>query len=128
MTTKYRGGSMPGMNQALGLPFGEHMQKVALCFDVDGTLIDHLGNERERYTQFVTLMHKAFKNAKIVIWSGGGRDYAETRARELGIDHLAWAFMSKMQHQELRSAGYVILAFDDIQDARLGDINLIVRQ
>lgn len=123
----YKGGSTPGMNQALGLPF-DKMQKVAICFDVDGTLITGEREEREVYTRILYLMSGAFKNAKIVIWSGGGNQYAQDRARQLGIEHLAWKFMSKHQHVELKALGYVILAIDDIQDTAIGDINLIVRQ
>ena len=120
--------SMPGMNQVLGLPHQEKMAKVAICFDVDGTIIDHQGNERERYTRLLVVMSHAFKNSKLIVWSGGGAKYAETRARELGIESYADLFMSKLDHQKLRDSGFIILAFDDIQDTALGDINLIVRQ
>lgn len=122
--------SMPskeGANRTLGLPYGK-MQKVAICFDVDGTLIDAQFADREHITRLMGDLHKLFKNAKLVIWSGGGNKYAEDRARQLGIDQYAWKFMSKHQHTELRALGYIILAIDDIQDTAIGDINLIVRQ
>lgn len=124
----YRGGSMPGMNQALGLPHQEKMAKIAICFDVDGTIIDHQGNERERYSKLIPALHKAFKNSKLIVWSGGGAQYAEQRARDLGITQYVDLFMSKLDHQRLRDSGFLILAFDDIQDTALGDLNLIVRQ
>lgn len=119
-----------GMNEKLGLPrdLDGKMQKVAICFDVDGTLIDHLGNDRVRVNALFMACHKLFKNTKIVVWSGGGLDYAARRGRELGIEHMVWRFLSKHQYAELRNEGYYILAIDDIQDTRLGDINLIVRQ
>lgn len=104
------------------------MQRVAICFDVDGTLITYQGEERERVTRLVLDMHKLFKNAKLVVWSGGGNKYAEDCARRLGLAEYVWKFMSKHQHRELRALGYQILAIDDIQDTALGDINLIVRQ
>lgn len=119
-----------GANEILGLPRMDDgkMTKIAICFDVDGTLMDYQGRDRERITRLFMDMHKLFKNAKLVVWSGGGNKYAEDRARELGIDHLAWKFMSKHQHTELRALGYQIIAIDDIQDTAIGDVNLIVRQ
>lgn len=116
-----------GTNEKLNLPF-DKMQKVAICFDVDGTLIDKTDQERAEYTTLLMRMFKLFKNAKIVIWSGGGAAYAETRARQLNIHEYAWKFMSKLQYTELKAAGYQILAIDDIQDTAIGNINLIVRQ
>ncbi len=115
------------MNEMLGLPHQEKMEKVAICFDVDGTLITHQGDPRGRFVYLVGALRGIFKNAKIVIWSGGGNKYAQDRARELDIDQYAWKFMSKHQHKELRALGYKIIAIDDIQDTAIGDVNLIVR-
>lgn len=116
-----------GANETLGLPF-DKMQKVAICFDVDGTLMTYEGKERERVTRLLLDMHKLFKNSKLVIWSGGGNKYAQDQARRLGLEEYVWKFMSKHQHTELHALGYKILAIDDIQDTAIGDLNLIVRQ
>lgn len=117
-------------NELLGLPHSDDgkMQKVVWAFDVDGTLIDTLGNEREQYTRLLIDMYRAFKNTKIVIWSGGGKQYAETIGARLGLDSFVWRYMSKLEFNELRDTGWTIVAFDDIQDTRLGDVNAIVRQ
>lgn len=117
-----------GINKDLGLPFGDGMEKIAICFDVDGTLID--GNEKYVSTMklIVALAEQKWKNVRIVVWSGGGREYAETIVRRYGLDALPNLMVTgKLQHQELRDAGYKIIAIDDVQDTRLGDVNLIVR-
>ena len=100
---------------------------MAICFDVDGTLITE-GSDRDRFVSLLKLCSGAFKNAKIVVWSGGGNRYAEQIARDLEITDCVWKFMSKHQHKELRALGYQILVIDDIQDTAIGDINLIARQ
>lgn len=117
-----------GINKDLGLPFGDGMEKIAICFDVDGTLIDEKFVEFEMFTTLLMVLANArWKNVKIIVWSGGGSKYAETQSRALGIEKYVHRFMSKLQHQELRDAGYKIIAIDDVQDTRLGDVNLIVR-
>lgn len=126
MEPVYKGGSTPGMNQALGLPFG-NMQRVALCFDIDGTLINADEKHVSTIKLLVAIAEQKWKNVKVVVWSGGGRDYAETIVRRLGLDALPIRVMSKFDHQELRDNGYTIIAIDDIQDTALGDVNMIVR-
>lgn len=118
-----------GTNKKLGLPYSEDgMEKIAICFDVDGTLID--GDKKHASTMklLVALAEQNWKNVRIVVWSGGGREYAETIVRRYGLDALRnLQVMGKLQYQELRDRGYRIIAIDDIQDTRLGDVNLIVR-
>ena len=116
-------------NKKLGLPYSENgMERIAICFDVDGTLID--GDEKHVSTMklLVALAEQNWKNVRIVVWSGGGREYAETIVRRYGLDALRnLQVIGKLQYQELRDRGYRIIAIDDIQDTRLGDVNLIVR-
>lgn len=118
-----------GTNKKLGLPYRENgMERIAICFDVDGTLID--GDEKHVSTMklLVALAEQNWKNVRIVVWSGGGREYAETIVRRYGLDALRnLQVMGKLQYQELRDKGYRIIAIDDIQNTRLGDVNLIVR-
>ena len=115
------------INKELGLPFGDGMQKVAICFDVDGTLI----NGEETYSATIKLLiafgEQKWKNLKIIVWSGGGRDYANTFVKQLGLENHVDMVMGKLEHKKLRDEGYLVIAIDDIQDTRLGDINLIVR-
>ena len=61
-----------GKNEELGLPFGK-MKKVAICFDVDGTLISEPYEEnRQTVDLLFSLLWQPFKNVDIIVWSGGG--------------------------------------------------------
>lgn len=114
-----------GKNEELGLPFGDKMQKVAICFDVDGTLID---NEKEHHSTLALLRVftlQKWKNLDVIVWSGGGKDYAETIGTRLSLYSVK--YHSKLEHQELRRKYSKLIAIDDIQDTAIGDINLIVR-
>ena len=117
-----------GINKDLGLPFGEGMEKVAFCFDIDGTLID--GDEKHVNTikLLVAMGEQRWKNVRIVVWSGGGKQYAETIVRRLALDTIPnLMVIGKLEYTRLREDGYCIVAVDDVQDTRLGDVNLIVR-
>jgi phosphoserine phosphatase len=113
-----------GKNKELGLPFGG-MEKVAICFDVDGTLID--GDKQHHVTLALlgVINMQKWKNVDVVIWSGGGADYARTMIERTGFT--GFKYHSKLEHQELRKKYAKIIAIDDIQDTAIGDINLIVR-
>lgn len=58
---------------------------IKIAFDVDGTLIDYQGQPRHE----IIAMLIAFRNSKssihITVHSGSGRDYADQRARQLGL-------------------------------------------
>jgi hydroxymethylpyrimidine pyrophosphatase-like HAD family hydrolase len=118
-----------GKNKELGLPHSEDgkMEKVAFCFDIDGTLIN--GDEKYPNTikLLVVLAEQKWKNVKVVVWSGGGREYAETFVRRLGLENHVDMLMGKLEHPVLTKMGYKIVAVDDIQDTRLGIVNMIVR-
>lgn len=124
-----------GANETLGLPRSDDgkMQKVLVAFDVDGTLIGTTQLGAEQGFALMLLLARYFimqpwKNVDVIIWSGGGADYARTVCerhddgfRGRNIWH------SKLEYLELRKRYDKIIAFDDIQDTRLGDVNLIVR-
>jgi len=117
-------------NKELGLPYGDKMEKVAICFDVDGTLISEDFSEITQTVDLLfSLLWQPFKNVDIIIWSGGGQKYAEHHiSRRLPEDlSKKVKYYSKLQHKEVRQKYDLIIAIDDIQDTRLGDINLIVR-
>lgn len=118
-----------GTNKKLGLPYSDDgMERIAICFDVDGTLIDCDKKHASTMKLLVAFAEQNWKNVRIVVWSGGGREYAETIVRRYGLDALPnLQIMGKLQHQELRDKGYRVIAIDDIQNTRLGDVNLIVR-
>lgn len=107
------------------------MNKITIAFDVDGTLRDNredyeqgnpIGaqpNERIR-TLLITLA--SFKNTQIIVWSGGGRDYAEDIVRVFKLEPYVDECMSK-------ESGFVPdIAIDDMHEVELGQYNLIVRE
>lgn len=116
------------------------MQRIIIAFDVDGTLIRNT-ETKERvhgvpHNNDVPIVHQIntlqvlarSKNVRIVVWSGGGKDYAATWGRRLGLDDFVWRYASKLHHKELKQACDFLIAFDDIQATRLGDANIIVRE
>lgn len=115
------------------------MSKVIIAFDVDGTLIKNAGVDREHgipSNDDVPIVHQintlavlsTYKNIRIVVWSGGGKQYAETWGRRLGIDKYVWRYASKMEHEQLKTMCDTLIAIDDIQSTQIGDVNLIVRE
>jgi len=115
------------------------MQKVIIAFDVDGTLIQNGSADRQHGTvndgdvpivhQITTLqVLSTYKNIRIVVWSGGGKDYAAMWGRRLGLDKYVWRYASKLEHAEIRQHCDLLIAIDDIQATRLGDVNLIVKE
>lgn len=113
-------------NEKLGLP-RDKMKKVIVAFDVDGTLLA---------TGDVPIVHQintlqvlsTYKNIRIVVWSGGGKQYAETWGRRLGLDKYVWRYAGKLEHEDIKARCETLIAIDDIQDTNLGDVNLIVRE
>lgn len=115
-----------GANERLGLPFGK-MRWIVVAFDIDGTLISHSQLEDGTYwahepTVQLLKTLSTFKNIKIVVWSGGGKDYAIRMGRFLAIDEYVWKYASKTEHKEIQPD----IAIDDIQDTAIGLLNLIV--
>lgn len=115
------------------------MKKVVVAFDVDGTLIRNVGKDRQHgivENNDVPIVHwintlqvlSTCKNIRIVVWSGGGKQYAELWGRRLGLDKFVWRYASKLEHQAIRAQCDALIAIDDIQATELGDINLIVRE
>jgi phosphoserine phosphatase len=112
--------------------------KTILAFDIDGTLITNVDPDREHgevsskevpHEDIIAILKtfSRFKNIRILVWSGGGRSYAETIGSRLGLDPYVWRYASKLQVEAFRELGHPIVAIDDIQDCTLGDVNLIVR-
>lgn len=114
------------------------MIKTILAFDVDGTLITNADPDRihgvpspEELPQVniinMLMVFSRFKNIKIVVWSGGGKAYAETWGRRLGLDSYVWRYASKLERDDIAGRCDHLIAIDDIQDCSLGLVNLIVR-
>lgn len=116
------------------------MEKVIYAFDVDGVLIRNSDNPNRVHgipsNDDVPIVHQintlqvlsTYKNIRIVVWSGGGKQYAETWGRRLGLDKYVWRYASKLEHRELKAMCDTLIAVDDIQATQLGDVNLIVRE
>lgn len=109
------------------------MKKITIAFDVDGTLIDDYENVIIRSVRLLTdLAH--MKNVEIIVWSGGGQDYAEHWVRKLGLSkYVKRCYDKNMQSDGTHPHQFAPeikpdIAIDDIQDCVLGDLNLIVRE
>ena len=115
------------------------MQRLIYAFDVDGTLIKNGSPDRQHGVvnegdvpivhQINTLMVlSTYKNIRIVVWSGGGKQYAEMWGKRLGLDKYVWRYASKLEHEQIKAQCDFLIAVDDIQSTRLGDANAIVRE
>lgn len=115
------------------------MQRLIFAFDVDGVLIRNVDATRVPGIPVngdVPIVHQintlqvlsTYKNIRIVVWSGGGKQYAETWGRRLGLDKFVWRYASKLEHEALKQQCDFLFAVDDIQATALGDANLIVRE
>lgn len=107
------------------------MKQIIIAFDVDGTIYGStLAHDREGHLniEVVNLMHalSRMKNTKIIVWSGGGKDYAETIVRKFGLGRYVQACYGKHEYEE-ELYGKVDIAFDDQHDFAMADKNLIVR-
>lgn len=122
------------------------MRKLAVAFDVDGTLVKNDGqpggrvtaNERVR-RMLIDLAHS--KNVKILVWSGGGELWARQAAKEIGVAPYVDQYADKQyigctecpddvlcHHHSFGTDIKPDIAFDDIQACTLGNVNIIVRE
>lgn len=110
------------------------MKTTTICFDVDGTLIDSEGEVNWRITDLLRTLSR-FKNTRIIVWSGGGAEYAKMTVRRLGIENYVDDYASK-NHLGRDSEGNHMfdpalkpdIAIDDIEACELGLLNLIVHE
>lgn len=96
------------------------MKTFTIAFDVDGTLIGERGSHENILTLLKILA--GFKNVRVIVWSGGGKEYAESYVRRLDLEKYVKAVYSKVACEE-----EVHIAIDDIHEFNLGHFNLIVR-
>src|SRR5947209_8747199 len=99
----------------------EPFTPIVVSFDVDGTLITEDGFDRPRYDVIALLVWFANAGHTIIVWSGGGRSYAEMVVRRLGIDHLVDVREKGSADAEWKPD----IAFDDF-DVLLGTVNVKV--
>jgi phosphoglycolate phosphatase-like HAD superfamily hydrolase len=112
------------------------VKTITIAFDVDGVLIRNITDRRFEkikngadYTEYdkpnEDIVHlltalSRLKNVRILVWSGGGKDYADMWVDRLKLDKFVWATASKLD--KLKPD----IAIDDIEDTDLGTFNLIV--
>jgi len=107
------------------------MKQIIIAFDIDGTILNNEGAQRDGgvnlpVLQMIELMAKKIKNSRVIVWSGGGKDYAEQIVRKYGLDRWVDGVYSKQGYDE-ETDGKVDIAFDDQHEFSLADKNLIVR-
>lgn len=110
------------------------MTEIIIAFDIDGTILNnegvppgtppHLRDPASVNIEAVILLQilAKMKNSRIIVWSGGGRDYAEQIVRRYGLERYVDKCYAKDDCLE-----HVDIAFDDVHACILGDKNLIVR-
>lgn len=119
------------------------MRKITVAFDIDGTLIRNDGpgdmdggkpiaNERIRS---LLIALASFKNIRIIVWSGGGELYVRRVCAALAIDKYVDEYRGKNLVGTSKDGSHIFepgitpdIAIDDIQDCRLGALNMIVRE
>ena len=116
------------------------MRKIIIAFDVDGTLITNVPADiyqekrpspgtpydydvpNRDIVELLVILSR-FKNVQIVVWSGGGKNYAQMWVDRLKLSKWVWKTAGKLDGTVKPD-----IAIDDIHDCNLGEINLIVRQ
>lgn len=111
------------------------MKKVIIAFDIDGTLRNNtyeypVGDMQNKIHWNERICNMAitfarFKNVTCIIWSGGGRDYAERVRHEFERDFGKQPFKSAHGKTEPLQPH---IAIDDVQACEMGIFNLIVRE
>lgn len=90
-----------------------------VAFDVDGTLVDF--NDRPNRAILHALFNLRGCGAKIIVWSGGGKDYAESVGRRLCLpDDIE--YRDKPVRMGETANGCVDLCFDD-ELVKFGRVN-----
>ena len=94
-----------------------HNNSIIVAFDVDGTLIEQVGEKSDTPRYAIINLFNSYKNlgCKMVIWSGGGFDYAERWAQKLGLDATIM----------VKGSFIPDIAFDDCE-VTLGKVNIQV--
>jgi hypothetical protein len=110
------------------------VEKLKIAFDVDDTLVkeNHMGREEPNRPLLNVLLWFYAQGHEIIVWSGGGAEYAETWARRLFIDHIVTIkskpllAIGKRGEEISESATPVVdIAFDDME-VNYGKVNIRV--
>lgn len=111
------------------------MKEIVIAFDVDGTILNnegippatppHLRPKTSVNLEVILLLQilsKKMKNTRIIVWSGGGKDYAEDICRLYGLERYVDRCYEKNKCEE-----EVDICFDDVHACTLAKHNLIVK-
>lgn len=95
------------------------MKKKKIAFDVDGTLVEAYNQNSGKPNYRVIDMFRVFQKLghEMIIWSGGGVDYAYQRGDQLGLH--PFKALPKQAGQN------VDIAFDD-EEVELATVNIQV--
>jgi hypothetical protein len=121
-----------GKNAELGLP-RDKMKTIVIAVDVDGTLrcncTPTCEDPNARIVSFTNAL-LTMKNTEVVVWSGGGKEYAQRFVDKFFTPKAAKKITTMSKFAAGTGLGKFTpdIAIDDIQDTALGKINLIVRE
>jgi len=100
--------------------------KLVVAWDIDDTLIlpsvaTGFDTDVPNYENIAIYKWFQAQGCYMIIWSGGGQDYAEMWANKLGLE------ADKIFAKDTRMKGDIDLAFDDM-DIDLAKINIKVKR
>lgn len=97
------------------------LSQVEVAYDVDGTLITY---EDQPNTDVIESLKFHFQvGCYVIVWSGGGKEYAEVWVRRLGLEK----FVSEVRMKPLATEETVVdLCYDD-QIVGYGKVNVRVK-
>lgn len=111
------------------------MKEIVIAFDVDGCILNNEGIPPETPTHLrprcgvnldivllIQILSKKMKNTRIIVWSGGGKEYAERICREYGLERYVDRCYDKTDCDE-----EVDVCFDDVHACELAEKNIIVK-
>ena len=102
--------------------------RIVIAFDVDGCLrcncTPTCPDPNPRIVELLKIL-STFKNVRLMVWSGGGKAYAENIINRF---ELPKCFGASKLDPETWVYGRPKIAIDDQQAFSMADINLIVRE
>lgn len=108
------------------------MKEVIIAIDCDGTIYGSPFMHRAeptlnlRTVQLMELLHEHIRNVKIIVWSGGGKEYAEQIVNKFGLEKWVDLCIGKAEYDEVLH-GKIDIAIDDEPFFDMAAINLIVK-
>lgn len=107
------------------------MKEILIAFDVDGTIYGSplAAKATPRANMPVIMLMQLLsemKNTRIIVWSGGGKEYAENIVVKFGLEQYVDSCCGKHEYDE-GIFGRVDIAFDDQHLFSMADKNIIVR-